>query len=58
MAALSLADARVIADPFVGTITVVELLRARARQLTGDGGRAKSRRLLALRRALRPAARL
>jgi hypothetical protein len=36
-AALSLADDRVIADPFVLTMGAVELLRARARQLSGPG---------------------
>lgn len=34
-AALSLAENRVIADPFVATAGAVELLRARARQLSG-----------------------
>jgi hypothetical protein len=34
-AALSLSEARVIADPFVLTTGAVELLRARARQLRG-----------------------
>jgi hypothetical protein len=34
-AALSLSEDRVIADPFVLTGSAVELLRARARQLTG-----------------------
>jgi hypothetical protein len=39
VAALSLADGRAIADPFVLSGGVVELLRARARQLTGTGRR-------------------
>jgi hypothetical protein len=34
-AALSLLEGRVIADPFVPTVSAVELLRARARQLSG-----------------------
>ena len=39
MAALSLADGRVIADPFTSTGELVELLRLRARQMDfGDGG--------------------
>jgi hypothetical protein len=36
-AALSLSDDRVIADPFVLTRGAIELLRARARQLSGTG---------------------
>ena len=36
-AALSLPDGRVIADPFHPTAGLVELLRARARQLEGTG---------------------
>jgi hypothetical protein len=39
VAALSLADGRAIADPFVRSAGVVELLRARARQLEGTGRR-------------------
>jgi hypothetical protein len=39
VAALSLADGRAIADPFVPSAGVVELLRARARQLTDTGRR-------------------
>lgn len=63
VAALSLTDTRVIADPFERTVAVVELLRARARQLTGagDGGGARRgglRRVTALWRGLRPAARM
>jgi hypothetical protein len=38
-AALSLSEDRVIADPFVLTRGTVELLRARARQLSGSGRR-------------------
>jgi hypothetical protein len=34
--ALSLADGSVVADPFQPTVALVELLRARARQLTTD----------------------
>jgi hypothetical protein len=45
VAALSLADARVIADPYQHTAAVVELLRARGRQLTGTGPAAPSRRV-------------
>ena len=37
LAAMSLSDGAVIADPFFPTVTLVELLRARARQLTTDG---------------------
>ena len=44
VAALSLRDGRVVANPFVRTADAVALLRARAKQLTGVG-----RRLLALR---------
>jgi hypothetical protein len=58
IAALSLADDRVIADPFVLTTGAVELLRARAAQLTwtprrwGRRRRARGgRRVRALRRA-------
>jgi hypothetical protein len=36
-AALSLADGAVVADPFQPTVALVELLRARARQLTTAG---------------------
>jgi hypothetical protein len=43
-AALSLSDGSVIAHPFYGTAPVVELLRARARQLD-DVGRSGRRRL-------------
>lgn len=38
VAALSLADGRVIADPFVLCMGMVELLRARARQLSATDG--------------------
>jgi hypothetical protein len=44
VAALSLADGRVIADPFVPAAAVIELLRARARQLNGTGGGSRGRR--------------
>jgi len=42
VAALSLADRRVVADPFVATVPIVSLLRARAEQVT----EAKARRRL------------
>jgi hypothetical protein len=38
-AALSLADGRVVADPFHRTVPLVELLRARASQLAGSPGK-------------------
>jgi len=44
VAALSLADGRLIADPFVPTAGVAELLRARARQLGRTAGRGGARR--------------
>jgi hypothetical protein len=54
-AALSLSEDRIVADPFVLTAGAVELLRARARQLSGTGWRSGRRRrargLRALRRA-------
>jgi hypothetical protein len=43
-AAVSLSEDRVIADPFVLTAGAVELLRARARQLSGPGRRWGRRR--------------
>ena len=53
-AALSLADARVIVDPFVLSMGVVELLRARARQLSAADRRwGRRRRFLRLRALLR-----
>jgi hypothetical protein len=40
VAALSLADGRVVADPFTSTHELIELLHLRARQMGyGDGGR-------------------
>ena len=39
LAALSLADGATISDPFHATAPLLELLRARARQLDGDGHR-------------------
>jgi hypothetical protein len=44
-AALSLSDGAVVSDPFFPSAAVVELLRARARQLT-RGDRRSARRLL------------
>jgi hypothetical protein len=38
VAALSLADGAVIADPFTPTLELVELLRLRAHQIRSDGG--------------------
>lgn len=46
VAALSLADGRTVADPFVPTAEVVELLRVRAAR-RGGSGRATRGRLLA-----------
>lgn len=43
-AALSLADGRVVADPFRHTGAVVDLLHARARQLSGEAPRRRLRR--------------
>jgi len=43
--ALSLADGAVIADPWHPTTALVQLLRARARQLTDDRGRRRTRPL-------------
>lgn len=42
-AALSLADGRVVADPFRSTVALVQLLRARARQLDPGGSRRRIR---------------
>jgi hypothetical protein len=42
-AALSLADGAVVADPFHPTIALLDLLRARAGQLSSVGDRAESR---------------
>jgi hypothetical protein len=56
-AAVSLADGAAIADPFYFTLAVMELLRARAKQLGGDGtGRrsSASHRRLGLRTWARP----
>jgi hypothetical protein len=49
VAALSLADHRVVANPFVPTAAAVALLRLRAAQLTPE--RARTRRLARLTRA-------
>lgn len=54
VAALSLREGTVIADPFRPTAAAVELLRTRARQLTG--GRPRGRLRLSLRRRARPRA--
>lgn len=43
VAAVSLADGRAIADPFVPSLHVVELLRARARQLSATDRRWRGR---------------
>jgi hypothetical protein len=54
--ALSLRDGRVIADPFIPSSGIAELLRARARQLTGRERRSErswGRRGRAARRARR-----
>jgi len=52
-AALALSDGTVVADPFYPTLDLIELLRARARQLNGDSRIRRSRRwrLRHLRRA-------
>lgn len=46
-AAISLDDGAVIANPFEPTATLVELLRARARQLEGRPARRGARRIAA-----------
>jgi len=49
VAALSLADGRVIADPFTSTYELVELLRLRARQMgVGDSGQERRHAIPAL----------
>jgi hypothetical protein len=55
IAALSLADGTVVANPFVASADVVALLRLRARQLRGEPRRRGRRRRLMMipRRALR-----
>lgn len=53
VAALDLADGRVVADPFEHTAEVVELLRVRAQRLHAA---ARSERRFARRHRLRPAA--
>ncbi len=51
-AALSLADGRIVADPFRQSASAVELLRVRARHLRATpGGSRPARRALRLRRA-------
>jgi hypothetical protein len=53
-AALSLLEGRVVADPFVHTAGTVELLRARARQLSGpERSRRRWRRHRGARRLVR-----
>jgi hypothetical protein len=54
VAALSLADGRVIANPYEHTVAVVELLRARARQLSRGDMRTRFRRVTLRRGLLRP----
>jgi hypothetical protein len=49
-AALSLADGAVVADPFHHTVALVELLRARAKQLSGVTPRRRFRRVWGLAR--------
>jgi hypothetical protein len=44
-AALSLADGAAVADPFHPSVPLVELLRARARQLEGEMPRRRRRRI-------------
>jgi hypothetical protein len=59
-AALSMADARVIADPFHPTTELIELLRTRQLQLAADprlGARQRLRVALRAARAARPALR-
>ena len=46
IAALSLADGAIVANPFVASADVVALLRLRARQLRGEPGRRRRRRRL------------
>ena len=46
IAALSLADGAIVANPFVASADVVALLRLRARQLRGEPGRRGRRRRL------------
>lgn len=54
VAAASLVDGRVVADPFQPTADVVELLQARVAASTGAAARRRSRRRFGLPR-LRPA---
>ncbi len=44
VAALAVSDGTVVADPFHPTVDVIELMRARARQLNGDSRIRRSRR--------------
>ena len=48
VAALSLADGAIVANPFVASADVVALLRLRARQLRGEAGRRGRRRRLTM----------
>lgn len=57
LAALSLVDGSVVADPFHPTVALIELLRARARQLTTVGS-APRRPLRSIRAAFRARLRL
>lgn len=57
VAALSLDDGNVVADPFRRSAAAVELLKLRARQLGGDKHRRRSLRHWALRRAVQTHAR-
>jgi hypothetical protein len=49
VAAMSLSDGRVVANPFLRTADVVALLRLRAEHLSGDGKPSRRRRLARLR---------
>jgi hypothetical protein len=53
IAALSLADGAIVANPFVASADVVALLRLRARQLRGAPGRRRRRLMMVPWRALR-----
>jgi hypothetical protein len=55
LAALALSDGKVVADPFHPTLALIELLRARARQLGGDSRIRRSGRPRAWSRLRAPA---